>query len=250
MKQILKQIGGAIAFYTCIPLPQNWALDFERIARWAPFVGIILGISIGLLDYGLALLHMPVLTRSALVVGGWIGVTGGLHLDGVIDTADGLAVMNSEQRLSVMSDSRAGAFGVMAGSILVLLKVCALSDLSIDHFPTLVTVMVWGRISQVMAIATYPYLKPESKGAFHTAAFQGVGDLWPALVSILIVTLCQYLWQPVAWSTLLGGILSGCSLSIGVSYWFYRQFRGMTGDVYGAVVEWTEALILCGLTLM
>lgn len=250
MKQILKQIGGAIAFYSCIPLPQAWVLDFERIARWSPLVGILLGITIGLVDYSLSLGHMPTLTRSVLEVAMWVGLTGGLHLDGVIDTADGLAVMDQEQRLIVMSDSRTGAFGVMAGSLVILLKVCALSDLSTPHFPAIITAMVWGRMAQVMAIATYPYLKPEGKGAFHTASFQGSGDWWPGGIILAAIALGQYFWQPLAWQSILWAILGSSSLSIAVSYWFFYQFRGMTGDVYGAIVEWTEALILCCLTLI
>lgn len=250
MKHILKQIGGAIAFYSCIPLPPNWPLEFERIARWAPWVGLLLGVGIGTIDYSLALGQMPALTRSALVVALWIGITGGLHLDGVMDTADGLAVMEPERRLAVMSDSRIGAFGAMAGTLVILLKVCALSNLSIPHLPALVTALVWGRIAQVMAIAAYPYLKPEGNNAFHTNAFQGMGDLWPSAMGLFIITVCQYYGFPFAWQSVLGGILMGISLSLGISYWFYYQFKGMTGDVYGAIVEWTEALVLCCLTLI
>lgn len=250
MKHILKQFGGAIAFYSCIPLPSSWPLEFERIARWAPWIGLLLGMGIGTIDYGLALGHMPVLTRSALVVALWIGLTGGLHLDGVMDTADGLAVMEPERRLTVMSDSRTGAFGVMAGTLVILLKVCALSNLSMAHLPALVTALVWGRIAQVMAIATFPYLKPEGNNAFHTTAFQGVGDLWPSAMGLFAITVCQYYGFPLAWPSILGGILIGSILSFGISYWFYYQFKGMTGDVYGAIVEWTEALILCCLTLI
>ncbi|WP_299405156.1 adenosylcobinamide-GDP ribazoletransferase [Acaryochloris sp. IP29b_bin.148] len=250
MKQMLKQIGGAIAFYTCIPLPSAWTLELNRIARWSPLIGLLLGFSLGALDLGLTWGHMPALTRSVLVVALWIGLTGGLHLDGVLDTADGLAVMDRDQRLSVMADSRTGAFGVMAGSLVILLKVCALTDLSTPHLPALITAMVWGRIAQVIAIATYPYLKPEGKGAFHTASFQGMGDLWPSGLCLLATGLYPYYWQPSVWPALLWGILSGSAFAVGISYWFYRQFRGMTGDVYGAIVEWTEALILCCLTLV
>lgn len=250
MKQILKQIGGAIAFYSCIPLPPSWPLEFERIARWAPWIGLLLGVGLSTIDYGLALGHMPALTRSALVVALWIGLTGGLHLDGVMDTADGLAVMDPERRLTVMSDSRTGAFGAMTGTLVILLKVCALSNLSIPHQPALVTALVWGRIAQVMAIAAFPYLKPEGNNAFHTNAFQGLGDLWPSAISLFAITVCQYYGFPFAWPSVLGGILMASSLSLGISYWFYYQFKGMTGDVYGAIVEWTEALILCCLTLI
>ena len=250
MKQLLQQIGGAITFYSCIPLPPAWSLEFERIARWAPWVGLFLGLGIGTIDHSLALGQMPSLTRSALIVALWIGVTGGLHLDGVMDTADGLAVMEPERRLTVMSDSRTGAFGVMAGTLVIILKVCALSNLTPPHLPALVTALVWGRIAQVIAIALFPYLKPEGNNAFHANTFQGVGDLWPSAISILMVAVCQYYGSLLDWQSVLQGILVGSSLSVGISYWFYRQFQGMTGDVYGAIVEWTEALILCFLTLI
>lgn len=250
MNQIAKQIGGAIAFYTCIPLPRSWTVDFMRITRWAPWVGLVLGLSIGAVDYGLTVGNMPSLTRSVLVVALWIGLTGGLHLDGVIDTADGLAVMDQERRLTVMSDSRTGAFGVMAGSLVILLKVSALSELSLPHLPAIVTALVWGRIAQVIAVAAFPYLKPEGNSAFHTNSFQGIGDCWPSAICIVVITLCQYYWSPIAWQSVVWGILTGSSLSICISFWFYHQFKGMTGDVYGAIVEWTEALILCCLTLI
>jgi len=102
----------------------------------------------------------------------------------------------------------------------------------------------------VIAIAAFPYLKPEGKNAFHTSAFQGIGDLWPSAISLVGLVLCQFCFPPFAWQTAFWGMMIGSSLSVAISYWFYHQFNGMTGDVYGAIVEWTEALILCCLTLI
>ena len=172
----LKQWGcqwlGAIAFYTSLPITglpiaKNWTLEFQRIARFAPLVGLLIGGLLAIGDRALALLDMPILTRSGLIVLGWIGLTGGLHLDGAIDAADGLAVLNPKRRLEVMADSRTGAFGVMAAVALIGLKTIALSDLATGRWLALITVAGWGRWGQVTAIAHYPYLKPAGKSAFH-----------------------------------------------------------------------------------
>ncbi|MFN5991847.1 MAG: adenosylcobinamide-GDP ribazoletransferase, partial [Dolichospermum sp.] len=54
---------------------------------------------LGGLDVGMNYLGIPMLTRNALLVGAWIAITGGLHLDGAMDTADGLAVGDPQRRL-------------------------------------------------------------------------------------------------------------------------------------------------------
>lgn len=128
-KQLGSNLAAAIAFYTCIPLPAVETLDFRGVARLAPVVGLMIGGILGLVDAGLHQVGCGVLTRSALVVVSWIAITGGLHLDGAMDTADGLAVQDPQRRLEVMADSATGAFGAMAAIALMLLKTAALSEL-------------------------------------------------------------------------------------------------------------------------
>src|SRR4028118_1017257 len=103
---LLRQLAAAIAFYTCLPVPQIASLPFETVSRFAPVVGLLIGMILSGVDSGLTGIGMPVLTRSAIVVSLWIAITGGLHLDGAMDTADGLAVTDPERRLAVMADSR------------------------------------------------------------------------------------------------------------------------------------------------
>ncbi len=253
LTQILRQWGGAIAFYTCIPLPASWPLDLNRIARWAPWVGLGLGGLLVGVDAIAATLGMPPFTRSALLVALWLRLTGGLHLDGVMDTADGLAVWDSQKRLMVMADSRTGAFGVMAGVLVILLKSVALAELSHYRALALLSALTWGRWAQVLAVACYPYLKPQGKGFSHKTTQQLPWDLYPGLLVLLLLSLGSWwgdAWETAAWQKTVTVIL-GCSLvSWGTGAWFNRQMQGMTGDLYGAVVEWTEALILCGFTLL
>jgi adenosylcobinamide-GDP ribazoletransferase len=215
---------------------------------------------------------MPDALSGALVVAVGIKLTGGLHLDGVMDTADGLAVPDRSRRLEVMADSRMGAFGAMAAIVLVLLKVLALSALaqshSLDgsadnalsnvwsdvlsdafsHTFIFVAVAVWGRWGQQWAIARYPYLKKEGKGAFHKAALPSVAHTLPSFMSIVLLSsgLAWLGWVP--WPMVWRSVVGGCVFSLLTSAYFNRQLGGHTGDTYGAVVEWTEAFLLCSLT--
>ncbi len=243
-----KQMGGAWLFYTSLPLPSQFPLSFTRIAQWATGVGLIIGALLGLVDAGLALLQMPILTRSALIVALWVGLTGGLHLDGAMDTADGLAVMESERRLDVMADSRSGAFGGMVAVLVMLLKVSALSAITTHRPLVLMLAAAWGRWGQMVAIATYPYLKPEGKGAFHQQHLQLPWDFVPGLVILMGLAGLQSTSFPLLWTGITTAIAA--LLSIGIGQWFHLQLNGMTGDTYGAIVEWTEALLLCSLTVL
>jgi adenosylcobinamide-GDP ribazoletransferase len=250
---MVKQLStflGAIAFYTCIPIPQHWLLTFSGIARWAPLVGVIIGGLIGLLDLALSSLTMPLLTRSAIVVGVWVALTGGLHLDGAMDTADGLAVPDPERRLQVMADSRTGAFGAMTAVIILLLKVAALADVASQRWLVLMLVAGWGRWGQVVAIVRYPYLKLEGKGALHKAALRSLWDAFPSLLLLLVCSAVQGLLSPTPWFTVSLTIVGGVAIAVSTGAWFNHQLGGHTGDTYGAVVEWTEALLLCLMTVI
>ncbi|WNC30582.1 adenosylcobinamide-GDP ribazoletransferase [Thermosynechococcus sp. PKX82] len=239
MKTLWMEWLGAIAFYTCLPIPPNCPMQLAGAAKWCPWVGLLLAVLLWGTHQLLAFLHVPPLVASVLVVALWLGLTGGLHLDGAMDTADGLAVRDQQRRLEVMADSRTGAFGVMAGLVILLLKVAALS--SLERGQVLVWVLVIGRLAQVWAIARYPYLKPQGTGQIHKASCAFPRDFWP---SGLLVLLLSFL-LPLPFGQLLFGLL----LIPLIPAWFQWQLGGHTGDTYGAVVEWTEALMLVAFTV-
>jgi len=238
---------GALMFYTCLPVPQRWPLEFRWIACWVPWVGAVVGGLLAIADHLLSALHVPSLVASTLVIAVGIAITGGLHVDGVMDTADGLAVPNASRRLAVMSDSHMGAFGGMAAIVLVQLKVVALASITDYRAFVLVAVAMWGRWAQQWAIARYPYLKKEGKGAFHKAALPTVWHSLPHLLGLIclsgVLGACRLVPIGILTRASIGGLL----LSLLTSAYFYRQLGGHTGDTYGAVVEWSEALLLCSL---
>lgn len=247
-QQQISTLTAAIAFYTCVPVPTSWTLEFRGIARLAPVVGIMIGGLLGVFDWVLAALSIPILTRSALVVLVWLAITGGLHLDGAMDTADGLATPEAQRRLQVMSDSVTGAFGAMAAVAIVVLKIVALSDLDSHRFLALMAATGWGRWGQLVAIARYRYLKPTGKGAMHQDTINSPVALIPSLVVLLLLGGISYWLSSADWLFALGTIFWGSAIAIFSGAWLNYKLGGHTGDTYGAIVEWTEALLLCILT--
>jgi len=245
----LATLLGAIAFYTCLPIPSSWRLEFWGIARWGTLVGLGIGGLLAGLDWGLSALGMPTFTRSALVIAAWVAVTGGLHLDGAMDTADGLAVMDPKRRLSVMADSHTGAFGVMAAGSILLLKLAALNDLDANRWLVLMGVAGWGRWGQLVAIARYPYLKAEGKGKLHKAAIRSLWETIPSLLLLLGLSGLGFILQPKQWLLSVAITAGGFAIALLTGAYFNRKLGGQTGDTYGAIVEWTEALLLCVLTI-
>ena len=245
---LASSFSSAVFFYTVIPLPSQWTGEFLRIARWIPLIGLFIGGLLGLTDWALQFLQIPILTRSVLVIALEVVITGGLHLDGAIDTADGLAVTDADKRLEVMKDSVTGAFGAIAVVIIMLLKTAALSDITHYRWLALMLAAGWARWGQVMAIACYPYLRKEGKGALHKENFRFFSDITLGLCCLGgYSSLLIWLEPQQFWLITLVTILSS-AIALWVGYWFYRQFSGHTGDTYGAVVEWSEAFILCALT--
>ncbi|NEQ47968.1 MAG: adenosylcobinamide-GDP ribazoletransferase [Leptolyngbya sp. SIOISBB] len=245
-----KQLMGAVTFYTQMPIPHHWPMSFEGIARFAPLVGIGIGLLLAAADWGLATVAMPLATRCALLVALWLWLTGGLHLDGAMDTADGLAVPDPARRLDVMADSRAGAFGAMIAVVVLGLKTLCLMDLETLRWVGLPLAAGWGRWGQVVAIARYPYLRAEGKGALHKAHAHPVTDwLWGFMALMGLVGIAWAL-APTAGIWLLAVTVSGGLIALAVGAWLQWQLGGHTGDTYGAIVEWTEVLLLCGMVTL
>lgn len=247
MKQLGSSFCSAFIFYTILPLPVAWTNSWMRIARWASLVGLLIGVILALSEALLQYWGFAALTRSAIVTGLWIGITGGLHLDGAMDAADGLATTDPSRRLEVMKDSATGAYGAIVAVIIILLKTAILSEISLHTWSILILAAGWGRWGQLMAIALYPYAKPTGKGAFHKENLQ-ISDVFIGLAFVLIASIISLFFLTFFWWKMLI-IISGCAaIALIPGYYFYRQLQGHTGDTYGAVVEWSEVLLLLWLS--
>jgi len=245
---LITSFCSSVIFYTVIPLPSKWTNNWSRIARWCPVVGLL----IGLLLFGfvtlLELVGIPNLTSKALTVAAWVALTGGLHLDGVMDTADGLSVTDPDRRLEVMRDSATGAFGAISGTLVLILKVVALSEMSLPLWLVLLSATGWARWGQVWAIAFYPYLRATGKGSFHKDNLRVPQDILLGLFCLIALSALWFTVGYLSWWQIGVIVFGNTAIALLTGYWFNQQLGGHTGDTYGAVVEWSEVLILCFLT--
>jgi adenosylcobinamide-GDP ribazoletransferase len=245
----IASLNSSVIFYTIFPLPTEWTNNWSRIARWCPVVGLLIGALLALGQILLRSCGIPNLTRSALVVTAWVIITGGLHLDGAMDTADGLSVTDPKRRLEVMKDSATGAFGAMAAIIILLLKTVSLSEMSLPLWLVLLSATGWARWGQVGAIAFYPYLRETGKGSFHKENLRLPQDILLGLFFLLCQSAFWFTVRYLSWWQVGLIVVVNSAIALLTGYWFYRQLGGHTGDTYGAIVEWSEALILCFLTV-
>ena len=246
--ELFTSFTSAVIFYTVVPLPAKWTNNWVRIARWCPVVGLLIGALLALIVGSLELIKIPNLTRNALTVATWVAITGGLHLDGAMDTADGLSVTNPDLRLEVMKDSATGAFGAIAAIIILLLKTVTLSEMSLPLWLVLLLATGWARWGQVWAIAFYPYLRETGKGSFHKENMRSPQDILLGLIVLFAFSGICFAAGYLLWWQAIAITFGNMAIALLTGYWFYRQLGGHTGDTYGAVVEWSEALILCFLT--
>jgi len=211
-----RELGSSIAFY--------------------PLIGFLLG---GIL-FGLNLLLgmvFPTEVRAALLLAIWIALTGALHLDGFLDSMDGLfGGFTPSKRLEIMRDERIGAFGFAAGGLLLLLKYSALINLSTAN-PVLILIPMFSRWGISLTIGVFSYGRDQGLGRVIKDNVRQ-GDLWLSAGIVFALG-----WLLMGWPVIVtAGLVAGIIWLIGV--FTLRKIPGMTGDVYGAMNEIIELIFL------
>jgi adenosylcobinamide-GDP ribazoletransferase len=187
----------------------------------------------------------PAEVAAAIVVGADLALTGLLHIDGLVDAADGLlAHLDRDRRLAVMREPTVGAFGIAAGGAVLLARFAALSSIR----PSILLLTgIWCGSRAVMAVtpSVVRYVRADTGGL--ATSFLAPGRVGPAVAAGLTGTAgllaASMLWRP------LGGAVAAMSGLIGAALviWFARRrLGGFTGDVLGAagVVFETVALVV------
>jgi adenosylcobinamide-GDP ribazoletransferase len=232
-------LAAALQLLTIIPpLVRRMFTDREmgRAVSWFPLVGALLGTGLAALDATCRLI-VPVPVAAALVLAAWIVATGALHLDGFLDACDGLLGGHTpEDRLRIFRDERVGAFAVIGGVLLMLLKYSVLIGLE-HRAAALIVVPTLGRWLIALAVVRYPYARPQGLGrALHDHA--GVRQAWAA--TITAVTIAVLLGRETGFVCLLASLAVGAWV-----VWFtLRRLPGLTGDIYGALCEVGETATL------
>ena len=242
----MKPLLAAWRFLTVIPVPGAWGTAEEDLARsvpWFPVIGLLLGIAAATLSYGLALVAPPLVVAAAMVVV-LLSFSGGLHMDGLADTADGFFSSRSRERiLEIMKDSHTGAMGAIAIVCVLLLKFAALASLPAARlWPAVLLMPLAGRSALVMHMALLPYARPSGLGAiFYRQNARGTA-LWAAGVLAAVAGALLGARGLAIWAACVAVVLV-------LSAYVHRKIGGATGYTLGAVCEVVELVPALVLTL-
>lgn len=215
--------------------------EMGRAVAWFPLVGVVLGLLLYIVNDS-ARIIFPDSVSAALTLFAWVIFTRAFHLDGFMDTCDGLfGGFTPERRMEIMKDSRMGAFGV-AGGILVLITQYSTIESSVNPFAAFVLAATLGRWASPLVIYTFPYAREDGLGS---EMKRNVG-MKEVVIATLITGIVS--WFVYGW---LGFILmlGAAVIAFLIAFYAMRLLPGLTGDIYGTVTTIVEMLVLLFFTV-
>jgi adenosylcobinamide-GDP ribazoletransferase len=246
--RVLRAVRVALAFLTILPARSRDGAATEAdvaAARYAfPVIGLAIGLVLATLSAALSYGRAAPLLAAFLLVAAWGALSGGLHLDGLADSGDGLFLWgDAERRLAAMRDPHVGSFGLLAIVLVVLGKFAALATLvGRNRALALLGAAAVSRTLILVAAGLAPYARREGTGRTIVEATTVVDSLWSvvgtlafgAILAGEVGLLASVLALLVAW---------------GLTHLATQKLGGVTGDILGAVVELSELAYLVTLGL-
>ncbi|WLG99825.1 adenosylcobinamide-GDP ribazoletransferase [Pseudomonas beijingensis] len=236
----------ALQFLSSLPVRLPGMPEPEQLGRsllFYPLVGLLFGGVLWLLNA--LLLGAPPLLHAALLLTAWVLLSGGLHLDGLADSADAWlgGFGDRDRTLLIMKDPRSGPIAVITLVLVLLLKFTALLALiEQGQMLALIIVPVLGRAALLGLFLTTPYVRAGGLG-------QALADHLPRRAAWWVLLVCA-----------LGGVLVAgwagvCALAVtlavfvGLRRMMLSRLGGCTGDTAGALLELLEMAVLVGVVL-
>jgi len=236
----------ALSFLTRIPTPIKGDVTQPQIGQsivFYPLVGALIGLIFFLLTEFILFFSTDfsseVFAVILLIV--WVLITGGLHLDGLADSADAwIGGLNDRDRtLEIMKDPYCGPIAVAVIVLLLLLKWTALSQLlKTDHSAFLIVVPMLSRSIIIVLFMSTIYVRDAGLGSAFLDYMPNENILLPGL----LMSAVSYLIFGSLFSLILVALVVIVLRSMMI-----KRIGGMTGDTLGATVEITEAVALLGL---
>ena len=259
---MMNGLRSAIGFLTILPLAPSGAPGSLVSARgWFPLVGLLLGTVLASIDVITLLVlgadfpgrsrgtvtYFPISTIllwSILLVVTMVVLTRALHLDGFMDSWDALlGGFDRERRMAILRDPNVGAFAVVGVICLLLVKVAAMIGLpttGADRLPVLLLFPCLSRWAMLLTMELYPYVRSNGIG---TAFFDGGQGRfrWQLILGFVFTLVVSVTLAGMVGLVLLA---AACAVAWGIGAWATRLLGGVTGDIYGAVNELTEVVVL------
>jgi adenosylcobinamide-GDP ribazoletransferase len=261
--RVMRSILLAIQFLTILPVRLKGEISEGEIARCSaffPVAGALQGVILMVAAMFLSVIF-PADVVSGFIIAISVILNGGFHLDGLADTFDAIAVKSSgdpgkdrEKRLSVMKDSTTGAIGVVAIVTVILLEFVLIR--SILSFPfTLTAFFVIGFMPVfsrwIMVPAMYHGTSARKDGLGRLFIGGGPGNMLISsalLIILFVVAVMPHVLKYYGWhGILISGLFpAGYLFALAAVGFFDWRFRGLTGDMLGALSETGEILYLAG----
>ncbi|QWC86519.1 adenosylcobinamide-GDP ribazoletransferase [Nocardioidaceae bacterium] len=248
---VRRELGGvrdAATLLTRVPVGGGAGRP-EVAATWFPLVGAAVGIVVASVLV-LASTVLSAFEAAVLAVVVEVLLTGALHLDGLADTADGTAGRDPEHRLRIMRDHAIGVYGALAVGLDLALRVAVLAGLVVVGLPApSVVVLVaaayalsrWSLLHAALVLG-YPREAGTGQGLVEGLT-AGRSRAATGVLLVLLLAAGAVLGLPglviLAWSWVMAR-----AVSVLVAAWARLRLGGITGDVLGACVELTLAVVL------
>jgi adenosylcobinamide-GDP ribazoletransferase len=248
-----RDIGDALGFFTRLPLARadGAPLDMNRIAWAAPVAGAIVGlVGVGALA-ATQVLGLPRLISAGLATAVLVAVSGALHEDGLADTADGFGGgVTRDRKLEIMRDSSIGAFGAVALTLSILIRVGALAAALKGGFWNAAGALILvAALSRAAALAPLAALDPaRADGAGAAAGRLDPGAFAASCGAALVIAVIAGILATGFWRALAAAVASAIGAAA-MTALAGRQIGGQTGDVAGATQQWAEIGAWCGLLI-
>ena len=241
----MKAIIIAFLFFSRLPMPRIDkidAVDNGRALFFLPLVGLVIGALLWL-SASLLQSHIGSDVLAAVILALWCALTGGLHLDGLADSADAwLAGADRDRSLEIMKDPRCGSGAIIALMCLLLIKFTALSALlDSGQLWLLIAVPVLGRAAALLLFLTTPYAREQGLTRDFTE-YAPRALLRTLLVVIAVSSVLLLSWQA---SILIAAI--SATIFYSLRKLMLKRLQGSTGDTSGALIEIIEAGVLLAL---
>jgi adenosylcobinamide-GDP ribazoletransferase len=231
---------AAVMFLTRLPVGRFYEFREEEVAAstvYFPIVGALVGLASGLALLTSAALPLFVAVLLSMLV--TVCLTGGLHEDGLADSADGLiGGRDPQRRLEIMKDSRIGAYGALALWFSLTAKLILVQSLLAASLVTAISASViahcLGRAATVALLTSLPYARAEDSKSSHFGNKVTFRQLTLALIFAIVLSLFLLGLRGVFCLTAALAVTFICGL------YFKDKIGGITGDCLGAANQLVE----------
>lgn len=249
MKKLYHSFLIAFSMYSKIPMPQcDWTEENMAYAMcFFPWIGCVIGGLTWLFGtYGGGVGLSSAFYTMILVLIPWL-ITGGIHLDGMLDTADAMSsYQERERRLEILKDPNAGAFAVISCAVYFLFYYGVYSQISTRALAVIPLTFCLSRTLSGLAIVTFPKAK---KTGSASAMARGARDQQVCRVMYVYLIVIFAAMLAIDWK--LGGIVYAVALLTYLGYYkkAMKYFGGTTGDLAGCFLSLCELFTACAAVL-